>query len=132
MAFNGRYYLKVGDYPIPLEFMAYKTYTSAPDQTQDLDSYRDADGKLHRNVLPHTAAKVEFETTYLTNSQFRTLISNIRRNMTDLVAKDVSLQYYDEWTDSYKTGSFYMPGTMEFTHFNKAMYEPVRIAFIEY
>lgn len=131
MAFNGNWYIKVGDYPIPLEFMAYKTY-KASRNTQDLDSYRDADGVLHRNVLPHQAMKLEFETPILTNLQFRTLMDNIRANMTDLIARDVPLQYYDEESDSYKTGSFYMPGTMEFTHFNKNIYEPTRIAFIEY
>ena len=132
MAFNGSFYIKVGDYPIPLRFMAYKTYVSAPDQTQDLDSYRDGDGLMHRNVLDHTVTKLKFETPIMTNKQFRTLISNIRANMTDIIAKDVPLRYYDEWTDSYKNGNFYMPGTMEFTHFNKQIYEPTTITFIEY
>ena len=132
MAFNGNYYIKVGDYPIPLEYMAYKTYVAAPDQTQDLDSYRDANGLLHRNVLDHRATKLTFNTPMLTNRQFRDLIGNIRANMTDIVAKNVTLTYYDEWTDSYKTGDFYMPGTMEFTHFNKRMYEPITITFIEF
>lgn len=131
MAFNGRYYIKVGNYPIPLTYMAYKTY-KVSSNTQDLDSYRDADGFLHRNVLSHVAHKLEFETPILTNKQFRALIDNIRANMTDKTARDVTLNYYDEESDSYKTGSFYMPGTMEFTHFNKNIYEPTRIAFIEY
>jgi hypothetical protein len=131
MAFNGSWYIKVGDYPIPLRFMAYKTYKCSIN-TQDLDSYRDADGLLHRNVLPHQAAKLEFETPYMTNTDFRSLISNIRRNMTNLVARDVQLQYYDEESDSYKSGTFYMPGTMEYTLFNKNIHEPTRIAFIEY
>ena len=99
---------------------------------QDLDSYRDANGYLHRNVLPHTAHKVEVETTYLTNAQFRTLWDNIKANMTNVLNRDVPLKYYDEESDSYKTGSFYMPGTMEYTHMNKEIYEPVRLAFIEY
>lgn len=132
MAYNGRWYLKVGDYPIPPEYMAYKSYTAAPDQTLDLDSYTDADGITRRNILPHTASKYEFETVYLTNKQFRTLIDNIRANFTDVVGKECVLTYYDEWTDSYKTGNFYMPGTMEFTHYNKFIYEPFRIAFIEH
>ena len=68
----------------------------------------------------------------MTNTDFRSLISNIRRNMTNLVARDVQLQYYDEESDSYKSGTFYMPGTMEYTLFNKNIHEPTRIAFIEY
>lgn len=131
MAFNGQYYLKVGDYPIPLEFMAYKSYTFSRN-VQDLDSYRDADGLLHRNVLPHIAHKAEFDTPYMTKRQVRTLIDNIRANVINATENNVNLRYYDPWTDTYKTGVFYLPGTLEFTPFNKNIYEPLRIAFIEY
>ena len=130
MAFSN-YFIKVGDYKIPLSFLRASTYKSSSN-VQDLDSYRDANGYLHRNVLPHTAHKVEVETTYLTNAQFRTLWDNIKANMTNVLNRDVPLKYYDEESDSYKTGSFYMPGTMEYTHMNKEIYEPVRLAFIEY
>ena len=51
MAFQG-YLIKVGNYPIPLTYMKLESYKSAPDQRQDLDSFRDADGYLHRTVLP--------------------------------------------------------------------------------
>lgn len=131
MAFNGRYYIKVGDYEIPLEYMKASSYKSSSN-VQDLDSYRDADGYLHRNVLEHVAHKLEFETTYLYNAQFRSLWDNIKANMTNILHRDCPVRYYDEESDSYKTGSFYMPGTMEYTHMNKNIYEPVRIAFIEY
>ena len=131
MAFNGSWYIKVGNYPIPLQYM-FKSSYKVSSHVQDLDSYRDADGVLHRNVLPHVAHKLEFETPMLYNRDFRTLINNIQQNMTNLLARDVTLTYYDEESDSYKTGSFYMPGTMEYTHFNKNIYEPTRIAFIEY
>lgn len=131
MAFNNKYYIKVGDYPIPLEFMAYKTYKLSRN-VQDLDSYRDADGLLHRNVLSHIVYNMEFETPILTAKQFRTLISNIRANLLDATENDAMVTFYDMWSDSYKTGHFYLPGTLEFTPFNKKIYEPMRIAFIEY
>lgn len=131
MAFNGSWLLKVGDYPIPLSVMAYGTYTASRN-VQDLDSYRDADGVLHRNALPHVAYKVEFETIYLTNKSFKTIIDNIKRNVIDVVANDVTLTYYDVWSDSYKTGHFYLPGTLEFPMLNKEIHDQTRIAFIEY
>lgn len=131
MAFQG-YFIKVGNYTIPLTFMKLESYKSAPNQRQDLDSYRDADGYLHRNVLSHTATKIEFETPYLTFKDMRTLIQNIRANYTDELARTVELTYYDEETDSYKTGTFYMPGTVEYNWYNKEIYAPSRIAFIEY
>ena len=131
MAFQG-YYIKVGNYTIPLTFMKLESYKSAPNQRQDLDSYRDANGYLHRNVLSHTATKLEFETPYLTFKDMRSLIQNIRANYTDELARTVELTYYDEETDSYKTGTFYMPGTVEYNWFNKEIYAPSRFAFIEY
>lgn len=131
MAFQG-YFIKVGNYTIPLTFMKLESYKSAPNQRQDLDSYRDANGYLHRNVLSHTATKLEFETPYLTFKDMRTLIQNIRANYTDDLARTVELTYYDEETDSYKTGTFYMPGTVEYNWYNKEIYAPSRIAFIEY
>lgn len=131
MAFSG-YLLKVGNYTIPLDFMKVESYKSAPDQRQDLDSYRDADGYLHRNVLPHTATKIEFETPYMYMNDFQTLLQGIRSNLTSILARDCTLTYYDEETDSYKSGHFYMPGTMEYQMFNKNIYAPSRFAFIEY
>ena len=134
MAFDGSWYIKVGNYPIPLEYMAYRTYKMSKN-VQDLDSYRDADGVLHRNVLSHVVVKLEFETPILTEKQFRTLMTKLRENMptqADKLARNVSVTYYDEETGFYETGDFYMPGTMEYTHFNKKIYEPTRIVFIEY
>ena len=131
MAFQG-YLLKVGNYTIPLQFMKLESYKSAPDQRQDLDSYRDADGVLHRNVLPHTATKIEFETPYLFMYQLQEIIQNIKANYISNLARDCNLTYYDEETNSYKTGHFYMPGTMEYTMYNKQIYAPCRFAFIEY
>ena len=131
MAFQG-YLIKVGNYTIPLTFMKLESYKSAPNQRQDLDSYRDANGYLHRNVLSHTATKLEFETPYLSMRDMRSLIQNIRANYTDDLARTVELTYYDEETDTYKTGTFYMPGTVEYNWFNKEIYAPSRFAFIEY
>lgn len=119
-------------YTIPLQFIQIETYQASPDQRQDLDSYRDADGLLHRTVLDHTATKIEFETPYLYMSQMQNLIQGIRRHYTNELAREVYAEYYDEETDSYKTGTFYLPGTMTYKMFNKQIYAPSRFAFIEY
>lgn len=131
MAFQG-YLIKVGNYTIPLQFIKLESYTSMPDQRQDLDSYRDADGYLHRNVLPHTATKIEFETPYMRRNDMQALIQGIRSNFTSNLARSCTVTYYDDETDDYKTGTFYMPGTIEFQWYNKEIYAPCRFAFIEY
>lgn len=135
MAFNG-YLIKLinggSSYTIPLTYMKLETYKVAPNQRQDLDSYRDADGYLHRNVLAHTATKIEFETPYLLRNQMRSLIQGIRGELTDSASRTCTVEYYDDETDTYKTGTFYMPGTVEYNLYNKDIYAPSRIAFIEY
>lgn len=131
MAFQG-YYIRVGEYTIPLTCMRLESYKSAPNQRQDLDAYRDADGYMHRNVLAHTATKIEFETPYLWRNEMRSLIQGIRGNFTNELERRCTLTYYDDETDSYKTGTFYMPGTVEYNVYNKAIYAPSRFAFIEY
>jgi hypothetical protein len=131
MAFNN-YYIKVGSYTIPLDFMKVESYTSMPDQRQDLDSYRDADGYLHRTVLSHTATKIEFETPHLWRWQMQELIQGIKANLTSNLERKCTVTYYDDEIDDYKTGTFYLPGTMEYKVFNKQIYAPTRFAFIEY
>jgi hypothetical protein len=131
MAFNN-YYIKVGSYTIPLDFMKVESYTSMPDQRQDLDSYRDADGYLHRTVLSHTATKIEFETPHLWRWQMQELIQGIKANLTSNLERKCTVTYYDDEIDDYKTGTFYLPGTMEYKVYNKQIYAPTRFAFIEY
>lgn len=132
MAFNGQWYIKVGAYPIPLSYMKEDSLKSAPAQRQDNDSYIDADGHLHRNPMEHTRSKLEFETTYMYNFQMRDLWDNITANYTNWLERKVHLTYYNEESDTYEEGDFYLPGTVEFKHKNKFVYGENRIAFIEY
>lgn len=132
MAFNGRYLVKVGTYEIPLSIMKVDTYQSSPAQRQDLDAYRDADGKMHRNTLDHTATKIEFETVMLSEHDFRGLIDSIIAQYTVPLERKVSLTYYDDEHGNYRTGDFYLPATWTFKRYNKNIYNSFRIAFIEY
>lgn len=131
MAFQN-YLIKVGNYTIPLTYMKLESYKAAPDQRQDLDAYRDADGHMHRNPLAHTATKIEFETPYLYRKQMQELIQNIRLNFTNELERRCEVEYYDDETNDYKVGTFYLPGTMEYNLYNKDIYAPSRFAFIEY
>ena len=132
MAHNGQWLVKVGTYEFPLYYIKAGSYKSAPLQRQDNDSYVDANGYLHRNPMEHTRSKIEFETTYLTVSQFREIWDNITANYTSWIERKVHLTYYDEEYDRYIEGDFYLPGTVEFKMINKDIYDENRIAFIEY
>lgn len=97
MAFNN-YYIKINGNtftnPSPAK------YKIAPKLIQDLDSGRTADGVMHRNILQHTASKIELEFPPMTMAQFRTYMNAMDNNV-------LTVEYYDISADSYKTATMY-------------------------
>ena len=134
MAYEG-YLIKVGDYTIPFKYIKAESYT-AYRSIQDLDSYRDADGVLHRTALTHVPNKVEFETpAMLTDKTFSDLMLNIQSNFTNENERKSSVTMYVPELNSYVTQDMYMPDiTPEIYHAdkNKIQYAPIRLAFIGY
>jgi len=123
-------------------FIGADTYKSTPDRAQDLDSYRNADGVLKRHVLKHTASGITFNTPYLYYRQKVKLMKAINdgANVKDgkcvpRPERKVRLRYYNDLTDDYSTGYFYIPD-IEFTYYSlyggEPMYLPITIEFIEY
>lgn len=134
MAYQG-YLLKVGDYTIPASIIKAETY-SVLMSGQDLDSYRDADGKLHRTALEHFLYKVEFETKpMLTNKEMTEFLYNIRKNYIDVTQKKVNLNAYIPELNEYITAEAYIPDITFSPYYADSTvikYNPTRIAFITY
>ena len=134
MAFDGTL-VSFGSYNIPMKFIKYDTYVITPNIRLDLDSYRDADGVLHRNALKHTTTKIEFETPPLHEIDMDNLMRNIRSQYKNYNEKNATCTYYDPETGIYKTGEFYMPD-FKFQIYSVSngwiTYRPLRIALIEY
>ena len=136
MAFTG-YLLKSGNDVFPLQYVYKESYKVTPNRRQDLDPYRDANGKLHRNTLAHTATTIEFQTKPMWNNQFETVMSWLRSHYSDSQEKKIALSYYCPDINDYKTGNFYVPDiemTMDLvdTVNNKIFYMSTTIEFIEY
>lgn len=135
MAYDG-YLIKVGNYTIPTKkFIRAESY-KVTRSVSDLDSYRDANGLLHRNALQHILGKVEFETPpMLTNEDMAELFGNIRANFTKPIERKATVTVYFPETDDYFTSEMYMADT-QFTMYgnygNKIQYSSVRLAFISY
>lgn len=135
MAYKG-YLIKVGNYEIDdgkyIKPKSYSPYIN----TQDLDSYVDANGNLHRNVLDHYRCKVEWETPpMLTNTQFAELMKNIRANFTVPKERKAKVTLYIPELDDYVTQDMYMPDPkpqMYGTYGGVIHYESIRLAFIGY
>lgn len=134
MAYKG-YLIKVGEYKIPHSWIRAETY-SVLRSGQDLDSYRDADGELHRTALEHFLGKVEFETPPLrTDEEVHTFMNNIRNEYISQTEKSANVEFYVPELGVYKTQKMYMPDitfTIYYADDKVIKYNPFRLAFIAY
>lgn len=136
MAYNGMYLLKVGSTPIPNKYIVMDTYKCIPDQRQDVDSYRDLNQDLHRNVSIHYKSIVQFSTRAgLSETSLRTFINLIQTNFENAHERKVKLDYFNTDTGEYKSGDFYMvqPNYQIIRiEGNELFYNTMEIKFIEY
>lgn len=134
MAYQG-YLLKVGNTKIPHSYMRAETYKALL-STNDLDSYRDANGLLHRTALEHKVGKVEFETPpLLTDTEMAQFLNYFQSNYIDAVEKNLYVEFYVPELNDYLVQKMYIPDinfTMYFADENKVQYNQTRIALIAY
>ena len=108
MAFDG-YLLKVGAEIFPLSFVFKESYEVTPNRRQDLNSTRNANGILQRNVLSHKPSTISLSTRPMDNTELANMMSLITRNFVAENERKVQLTYYCPDINSYKTGYFYIP-----------------------
>lgn len=134
MAYQG-YLVKVGNYKIPYKYIQAESY-KVTYNSQDLDSYRDANGVLHRNALSNYVPKVEFNVVpMLTDTQFEDLMSNIRANYTVPGERKVQATVYIPEKNDYQTTSMYLSDftpEIYYADANKIQYKSFRMALIGY
>ena len=136
MAFNG-YLIALGtaETQFPLKYMRYESYSTTPDQRLDLDSTRDTTGVLHRTVLAHTATKITFNMPMMSNREMQLALAYFKNAFSDSQARTIKVKYYDEWTNGYKSGTFYMPDinfTIRQIENGIINYGETKVTFIEY
>lgn len=134
MAYNG-YLIRLGTYSIPLSVIQASSY-KVTRASQDYDSYRDANGTLHRFALDNFVPKVEFNIRpMLTNTDIAEIMENIRNNMTNAVERSFNASIYLPETDSYIEQKVYMADfspEMYYADGTKIQYKSFRMAFIGY
>ncbi len=135
MSYSG-FLLKIGDYTVSGKNIISADGISITKNVQDLDSYRDANGVLHRDALEHAPIKVEFSTrNMLTDAQMQDFLGNIRRNYTNEKERKVLATVYVPEIGDYKTCEMYMstPTPEIYGVFRGVIYyKSMRIALIEY
>lgn len=120
---------------VPLKYMRYEEYKVTPNQMIDLDSYVSETGVLIRNVLDHTRSKIEFNTPYITSTDWNALWSIISDGFSDAKARKCRIIYYDPLSDTYKNATCYVPDVeLTIRNIDNGIinYDGIRVAFIEY
>lgn len=126
--------LKIGNEIFNMKYIKEKTYKGYV-SVQDLDSYRDANGLLHREALSHVPIKCEFETIPLNNEQYEQIMDMIRRNYINELERKVTITAFILEYNGYVTQDAYMAEPqpqIQAIKDNKIQYAPLRIAFIGY
>lgn len=124
------------------KYISLKSYKTYPNQRLEIQAYRDANALLHRVTSPHYKTKIEFQTLGNLNLyQKEDLFSEINHGLVDRQKRTYKLRYWNDEEGNYKTSStnFYMPDVeftikkiTEYEDNSNIIYEPIRIAFIEY
>ena len=133
MAYAG-YLLRVNGTIFPNSWIKMDGYEPTPHQEADEDSYVDGNGFLHRSVAPHDRTKIDFNTvsklSLTEKQQIQAIIPTSKVSRIKL-----TLEYWDDDTNTYQTGEFYAPPITYPIHDAGAttiVYNSIRIAFIEY
>ena len=108
MAFAG-YLVKIGNTTFPTEHMAESSYYATPCQRQDLDSYRDNLGVLHRDVVDHKPSKVEFKTMDgLTDADITSIWNIFEQECSNETELKAVVEFYEPLTGAYVTEDMYL------------------------
>lgn len=134
MAYSG-FLIKVGNYTVPFCYINASKYKTGI-KGQDLDSYRDANGILHREALVNVAIKAEWETPgNIEEKTLRPLMDNIRRQYSNQTEKKALVTAWMPEIGEYVTMDCYMPDveyTIDYANEKTVKYSSFRLAFIGY
>lgn len=132
MAFEG-WLLKINGEIFPNNLIAFESYKCTPNQIMDLDPYRDGNGELHRNALPHMSTSIEFSTHYMHQPDIERLNQFIQHGTRILC----QIEYWNPNKSSYDSGTFYIADVpYEIVNVDEEkkdiLYKPITITITEY
>lgn len=127
------YFLAFGNTVLPNRYLS--AFSSTPNQRTELSAYRDNNNLLHRATSPNFKTKITFKTTPLFIDEKITVQNIIAGGYTNYRERKAKVTYYNDETDTYDTGYFYIPDinfTIKYCSGKTILYEPVEITVIEY
>ena len=133
MAFNG-YLISSGGERFD-DTNIYKESYEIGREDMDLDSFRNANGVLERNVLDHSSVVITFETKPMTNDAFANMMGFFSRHYSVPRERKISLVYFLPEDNDYHSGEFYMATPKPKIHHiwdNVITYSQMQIKLVEY
>lgn len=126
------YLLKFGGVAMPNNY--FLEYTSTPNRRSEASAETDQIGRLIRDTLPHKRTTVKF-TTHMMNLDNKINFQNIiARGLVNELKREHSVEYWNDETNSYYTGVFYIPDveyTIQDASATDIMYNPITVEIIE-
>ena len=108
MAFEG-YLVKIGyNSTFFNNYIVFESYKVSK-KIIEVDSYRDANGKLHRQALEHLSYVVEFDLRPLREAAHAEIMEAINSSFTTPEERKLSLTFWLPETHEYVTADCYMP-----------------------
>lgn len=130
--YNG-YLLSFGSAVFPNHW--FLEYSSTPDQRIDTDAERDNTGYLHRFTLPDGKTAITFSTHILDLDDKISLQQIFRSGLINSVQRKYRVTYWNDETNDYDTGEFYMPDISYQIMDADSLtirYNPITVKLIEY
>ena len=108
--FNG-YLLKSGNDILPHKYIQLNTWESTPNQREEIKAYRDDNTRnLKRYTAPGKKTAFSFTTIdNLTLAEKEEIQSFFTSHETDSLQRKISLTYWNDEENKYKTAYFYRP-----------------------
>lgn len=127
------YLLRFGSQILPNNLIL--EYSSTPNQRLESGAERDQNGNLQRDTLSNYKTSIKFS-THILNLEEKIKFQNIiNSSFVNYVQRKCNVTYWNDETNSYCTGYFYIPDisfTISDASANDVRYDPVSIELIEY
>lgn len=110
MAFAG-YLIKLGGSDgteLPLDYMRVESYSAITKHTEH-SNLRSVTGYGYRLLAVHPYAQVSFQSKPMNSAALATLNALITGAMSDTTNREITIEYFDPETDTYKEANCYMP-----------------------
>lgn len=129
--------LKFGTVVLPNTFMEMDGWSATPNQRTELEAYRDANVLLHRETSGSYKTKITITVREMNLTEKTAFQNVVNGAMLSMKERKISLSYWNDETNDYSSGVFYIPDIVYKIHLvdeknNDIEYAGFSLTMIEY